>query len=192
MTAIVQPPALPHEALGGGVLLIQPQKYGDERGYFSETFHVDKWQAIGVTDVFVQDNQSHSAAVGTVRALHYQLPPFAQAKLVRVLQGRVLDVAVDIRRSSDKFGQVFSAELTADGGEQIYVPAGFAHGFSTLEPDTVVAYKVSAVYDKESERGIRWNDPALSIDWRVDGSSVTLNARDREHPLLTDQADLFD
>jgi len=183
--------AVPHERLGAGVLLIRPKRFGDERGYFAETYHADKWLAAGVDATFVQDNESLSAAAGTVRALHYQLPPFAQAKLVRCLSGRILDVAVDIRRSSPTFGQAFAAELTA-AGEQMYVPPGFAHGFSTLEPDTRVAYKVSAVYDPASERGIRWNDPALAIDWQVDASSATLNARDREHPLLADQADLFD
>ncbi len=174
------------------MLLLRPPKFGDERGYFAETYHDGKWAAAGVEATFVQDNESLSGARGTIRALHYQLPPFAQAKLVRVLRGSVLDVAVDIRRSSPTFKKVFKAKLSAAGGEQMFVPVGFAHGFATLESDTVVAYKVSAFYDKASERGIRWNDPALAIDWQTPDADATLNDRDRAHPLLADQSDLFD
>ena len=183
---------VPHEPLAiAEVILVRPPRFGDERGYFAETYHADKWAAAGIGVTFVQDNQSLSAEVGTIRGLHYQLAPYAQGKLVRVLQGRVLDVAVDIRRSSPTFGQHVSAELTADGGEQIFVPPGFAHGFATLEPDTVVAYKVSGVYSPESERGIRFDDPDLGIDWKVDTSKATLSKKDTGNPKLADQPDLF-
>ena len=183
---------VPHEPLAiAEVILVRPPRFGDERGYFTETYHADKWAAAGIGVTFVQDNQSLSAEVGTIRGLHYQLAPYAQGKLVRVLQGRVLDVAVDIRRSSPTFGQHVSAELTADGGEQIFVPPGFAHGFATLEPDTIVAYKVSGVYSPESERGIRFDDPDLGIDWKVDTSKATLSKKDTGNPKLADQPDLF-
>ncbi len=173
------------------VLLIRPPRFGDERGYFAETYHAGKWRAAGVAADFVQDNQSLSGPVGTVRGLHYQIEPSPQAKLVRVLQGRILDVAVDIRRSSQTFGQHVTAELTADGGEQMYVPAGFAHGFSTLEPDTVVSYKVSGLYDPSAECGIAWNDPALAIDWKLQGEP-TLSDKDKIHPPLAEQGNLYD
>ena len=174
------------------VLLVVPPRFGDDRGYFCETYHAAKWADLGVDAIFVQDNASLSRPAGTVRGLHYQLPPSAQAKLVRCVRGRVLDVAVDLRRSSPTFGRHVAAELTADGGEQMYVPIGFAHGFATLEDDCEVAYKCSAVYDPDAERGIAWDDPDLAIDWRVDPADATLSGRDRRHPPLADQADVFD
>jgi dTDP-4-dehydrorhamnose 3,5-epimerase len=140
----------------------------------------------------VQDNQSFSAQQGTVRGLHYQLPPFAQAKLVRAVSGRLLDVAVDIRRSSPTFGQAVAVELSAAGGEQLFIPAGFAHGFCTLEPDTSLAYKVDAYYSAAHDRGIRWNDPALRIDWPVSEAEAMLSDKDRKQPFLSDVTDLFD
>jgi dTDP-4-dehydrorhamnose 3,5-epimerase len=185
------PSAVPHEVTAlPGVVLIRPKRFGDERGYFAETFHAAKWAEAGIDVTFVQDNQSLSAPAGTVRGLHYQVEPSPQAKLVRVIQGRILDVAVDIRRSSETFGQHVTAELTADGGEQMFVPAGFAHGFSTLEPNTIVAYKVSGLYDPSSERGIAWNDPALGIDWRLPGEP-TLSGKDAKYPRLSEQADVY-
>ncbi len=184
-------PRLPHESLGGGVIVVKPRRFGDERGYFAETFHLHKWASIGINVPFVQDNESLSTNVGTIRALHYQVPPFDQAKLVRCLKGSIVDVAVDIRRNSPTFKQVFRAELSGDGGEQMFVPSGFAHGFATLEPDTIVAYKVSSVYDPQSERGIRFDDPDLRINWQTDLATATVNARDRDHPLLKGQPDLF-
>jgi dTDP-4-dehydrorhamnose 3,5-epimerase len=173
------------------VILVRPTRFGDDRGFFSETYHQAKWSAGGIGCTFVQDNHSLSRPAGTVRGLHYQLAPHAQDKLVRVVRGRILDVAVDIRRSSPTFGRHVSAELTASGGEQMFVPAGFAHGFVTLDPDTEVVYKCSGEYRPEAERGIRWNDPALGIDWRIETENATLSGRDAVHPYLAEQPDLF-
>ena len=175
-----------------GLLLLHPTRHGDARGWFSEVWRRDRWEAAGVKADFVQDNQSLSAQRGTVRGLHFQLPPFAQAKLVRCVAGRVLDVAVDIRRSSPTFGQAVAVELTAEGGEQLFIPAGFAHGFCTLEPNTSLAYKVDAYYSAAHDRGILWNDPALGIDWPVGEAEALLSEKDRKQPLLSDAADLFD
>ena len=175
-----------------GLLLLRPARHGDARGWFSEVWRRDQWEAAGVTADFVQDNQSFSAQQGTVRGLHFQLPPFAQAKLVRCVAGRVLDVAVDIRRSSPTFGQAVAVELTAEGGEQLFIPAGFAHGFCTLEPNTSLAYKVDAYYSAAHDRGVLWNDPALGIDWPVGEAEALLSEKDRKQPLLSDAADLFD
>lgn len=174
------------------VKVFTPAKHGDHRGYFAETFNRAALAAVGIDVDFVQDNQSFSAEQGVVRGLHYQIAPFAQDKLVRVLRGSVLDVAVDIRRSSPTFGQHVAAALSADGFNQIFVPIGFAHGFVTLEPDTEVFYKVSNVYAPDHERGLMWNDPALNIDWPITADDAVLSGRDREHPTLSDQTDLFD
>ena len=187
----VKPVAAEPTALAG-VLVLRPPSFGDDRGHFRETYHRGKWAAAGVTAEFAQDNQSLSRPAGTVRGLHYQLPPFAQAKLVRCTRGRILDVAVDVCRRSPTFGRHVAVELTADGGEQMYVPIGFAHGFATLEPDCEVCYKCSAVYDVVSERGIAWDDPALGIDWRVAPADAVLSGKDRRHPPLAEQADLFE
>ncbi len=171
------------------VLLITPKRHGDARGFFVETYNRATWVAAGISHDFVQDNHSLSKPVYTVRGLHYQLAPKAQDKLVRVLRGRILDVAVDLRRSSPTYGQHVAVELSADNGVQILVPAGFAHGFATLEPDTEVAYKVTALYSREHDRGIRWNDPALKITWGFDEALAELSDKDRVAPLLAELAE---
>lgn len=172
------------------VKLVVPTRFGDARGYFAETWNQRVFAETGMDRPWVQDNQSLSATPGTIRGLHYQLAPHAQTKLVRVLQGRILDVAVDIRRGSPTFGQHVALELSAAGLEQLFVPAGFAHGFCTLEPDTVVAYKVDAFWSRECERGIRWNDPAIGIDWPSLAGSV-VSDKDAVAPLLAETTDLF-
>ena len=173
------------------VLEIIPQKHGDDRGFFSETFNASTFAAGGVDLTFVQDNHSLSVAKGVLRGLHYQLPPFAQDKLVRVVRGAILDVAVDIRRTSPTFGKWVSLEVSAEKWNQILVPKGFAHGFVTLTENTEVVYKVSALYSREHDRSIRFDDPAISIDWQFDTATVQLSDKDRKAPLLAD-ADLFD
>jgi dTDP-4-dehydrorhamnose 3,5-epimerase len=166
------------------VKILSPRKFGDERGFFSEVYSRKALVSVGILTEFVQDNHSLSAACGVVRALHYQLPPMAQDKLVRVVRGAILDVAVDIRRNSPTFGQHIREIISAANWRQIFVPAGFAHGFVTLEPNTEVVYKVSNYYSPEHERGIRWNDPALAIDWGIDSDQAVLNTRDKAHPLF--------
>lgn len=147
------------------ILVLTPRRFADDRGFFVETYNSSRLAATGVESVFVQDNMSYSKAAGTLRGLHYQRPPFAQAKLVSVLKGRIFDVAVDVRRGSPTYGRHAAIELSADSGQQIFVPAGFLHGFLTLEPDTIVAYKVDAGYSAEADGSIRWNDPDLAIAW---------------------------
>ncbi len=172
-------------ALGlDGVLEIIPKKFGDSRGFFSETYNREALAAHGVGLTFVQDNHSHSAAAGVLRGLHYQLPPMAQAKLVRVVRGRIFDVAVDIRNGSPTFGKWVSCVISAADWNQILVPAGFAHGFLTLEPDTEVIYKVTAGYSPAHDRGIRYDDPQIGIDWPTKGLTVTLSDKDAKAPLL--------
>ena len=166
------------------IRLVVPDRFGDARGFFSETYNCRDFAAGGIADEFVQDNHSRSASAGTIRGLHYQLPPFAQGTLIRVLKGSILDVAVDIRRGSPSFGDHVAVTLTAEAGNQLYVPAGFAHGFCTLEPDTEVAYKVTDYYSREHDRGIRWNDPALRIDWPVAAEAAVLSAKDVALPTL--------
>lgn len=169
-----------------GVMSIIPVRHGDSRGYFAETFK-DAWFRANVADVtFVQDNESLSATAGTVRGLHFQAPPFAQGKLVRCLRGAVLDVAVDIRKGSPSFGRWIGEVLSADNGAQLWIPAGFAHGFETLEDGTQLAYKVTASYDAASDRGIRWDDPAIAVGWRGTTGTATLSAKDRVQPLLAE------
>ena len=174
------------------VKIITPKKFGDHRGFFSETYNRKALADAGVDLEFVQDNHSLSAQRGVLRGLHFQLPPFAQDKLVRVVRGSILDVAVDIRRSSPTFGRHVKAVLSAANWQQILVPAGFAHGFVTLEPDTEVVYKVTNYYAPQHDRGVMWNDPALGIEWPVSGDDVTLSDKDRKQPLLADAPDLFD
>ncbi len=175
------------------VLLITPKKFGDHRGFFMETFNRQTFKDLGGIDIdFVQDNHSRSAQVGTVRALHYQLTPMAQAKLVRVVKGKVLDVAVDVRKSSPTFGRHVSAILDAEQAQMMFVPIGFAHGFVTLEPDTEFVYKVSNYYSPLHERGIAWNDPDLAIDWHIKLAEATLSDRDTKHPRLKDAVDLYE
>lgn len=174
------------------VKLVQLKVHGDGRGFFLESYKDADWRPILGDRPFIQDNQSLSAEAGTVRGLHYQMPPFAQAKLVQVLRGRILDVAVDLRRASPAFGRHVAVELAAGDGRQVFVPAGFAHGFMTLEPDTMVAYKVTSGYAPQSERGIAWDDPDLAIAWPLAlKSKATLSARDRQWPRLKDASDLF-
>ena len=166
------------------VKILTPKKFGDHRGFFSETYNK---RALAEQDIgieFVQDNHSFSAQRGTIRGLHFQTPPHAQDKLVRVAQGSILDVAVDIRRGSPTYGKFVSAVISADAWNQILVPVGFAHGLCTLEPDTVVIYKVSSTYAPDHDFGLLWNDPDLGIDWPVDAAEVKLSDKDRRQPRL--------
>ena len=174
------------------VIEIQPIRRGDDRGWFAELYRRDVFETAGLEIDVVEDNEAFSAAAGTLRGIHYQLAPFVQVKLVRVIRGPIADVAVDLRRSSPTFGQHVQVTLTADAGNQLLVPAGFGHAFCTLEPRTQVGYKVTAVYAPESERSVRWDDPTLAIGWSLDGLMPTLSDRDVAAPLLADQPDLFD
>ena len=168
------------------VIEITPARFGDHRGWFSEVYKRAAFEAEGIEIDWIQDNQSLSAQAGTVRGLHFQAPPTAQDKLVRVLRGAVFDVAVDIRRGSPSYGRWVAAELTAQAGNQLLVPIGFAHCFMTLTRDTEVLYKVSAPYSKADEGAIRWNDPALGIAWPELGAEPVLSEKDLEAPLLAD------
>lgn len=168
------------------VKIIAPKRHGDDRGWFSETFR-DDWFREHVADItFVQDNHSKSAEVGTLRGLHFQTPPHAQAKLVRCTAGGIWDVAVDIRKGSPDYGKWVAAELTADNGKQLYIPTGFAHGFVTLSPDTEVAYKCSDYYAPECDGGIAWDDAALALPWPLPDHGPTLSGKDSAHPALVD------
>mgnify|MGYP005860721765 CR=1 FL=1 len=173
------------------VVIIEPQVHGDERGYFVETFRADKLEEfLGYKINFCQDNESKSSR-GVLRGLHYQLHPAAQTKLVRVISGRVLDVAVDIRKNSPTFGKHVAVELSGENKKQMLVPRGFAHGFVVLEDDTVFAYKVDNYYSPENDRGIAFDDVVLEIDWQVLHGELKLSAKDTKQPLLKDTADLF-
>lgn len=166
------------------VIIIEPKVHGDNRGYFVETFRADKLEEfLGYKINFCQDNESKSSR-GVLRGLHYQLPPHAQTKLVRVIQGRVLDVAVDIRKGSPTFGLHVSVELSSENKRQLLVPRGFAHGFVVLEDDTIFAYKVDNYYSPECDRGIAFDDVALNIDWQVAHAELNLSAKDRVQPKL--------
>src|SRR5678816_2227132 len=149
------------------VKVLVPKQFKDHRGFFSEVYSRKALNELGIGCEFVQDNHSLSVEKGVLRGLHYQLPPMAQDKLIRVVRGSILDVAVDVRRSSPTFGKHVVMEISSDNWRQIFVPVGFAHGFVTLEPNTEVLYKVSAPYSPGHERGVKWNDPALAIDWGV-------------------------
>lgn len=173
------------------VKLLTPQQFGDERGFFSEVYNRRQLLQFGIDIEFVQDNQSLSRDKGTLRGLHFQTPPFAQDKLVRVTRGAILDVAVDLRRESPTFAQHVSAVISAKEWNQILVPVGFAHGFCTLEPDTEVLYKVSNYYSPEHDRGVLWNDPDLAIDWPVNVDEVILSAKDQAQPRLAEMKELF-
>lgn len=173
-----------------GVFEIIPQKFGDDRGFFSETFKINTLRDAGIDLNFVQDNHSYSAAKGVVRGLHYQLPPFAQDKLVRVIRGAILDVAVDIRKSSPNFGKWLALEVSAEKWNQILVPKGFAHGFITLTDDTEVIYKVTDYYAPEHDRSIRFDDPSIGINWPIPASGVQLSDKDKNAPLLAN-AEVF-
>jgi dTDP-4-dehydrorhamnose 3,5-epimerase len=174
------------------VKLIRAARLADPRGYFAETYVRRDFAAAGIAHEFVQDNESLSRTRGTVRGLHFQIPPFAQAKLIRVLTGRIFDVCLDLRRSSPGYGRHATVELSAETGDQLFVPAGFAHGLCTLEPDTTVLYKVDAVYSAEHERGIAWSDPALAIPWPVGPDAAILSAKDAALPPLRDMPVYFD
>ena len=168
------------------VKIFKPRKFGDARGFFSETYNKSVLDAAGIEIGLVQDNHAFSAEKGTVRGLHFQTPPFAQDKLVRVVRGSILDVAVDLRTGSPTYGQHVSAVISAKDWNQILVPIGFAHGLVTLEPDTEVLYKVSNYYSPEHDKGLLWNDPALKIDWGVDPRAAILSDKDQKQPLLSD------
>lgn len=166
--------------------ILEPLVFKDERGYFFESFHAEKFkQFTGIHTPFVQDNQSFSN-YGTIRGLHYQSEPNAQAKLIRVLTGKILDVVVDIRPDSTTFGKVFSIELSADNFLQLYIPRGFAHGFSVLSPSAVVHYKCDVYYHREAEAGIRFNDPQLAIDWKIDPTRRLISDKDQKQPFFKD------
>jgi len=168
-----------------GLKIIEPRIFPDDRGYFYESYSEKKYREAGIDATFVQDNQSFSQK-GALRGLHGQADPFAQGKLVRVLQGRVLDVAVDIRKNSSTFGQFVTIELSGKNHKQFWVPPGFLHGFVTLEDDTIFTYKVTNYYDKASEIGVLWNDPTLNIDWETDLSNVLLSPKDTILPAFAD------
>lgn len=174
-----------------GPLAISVRRFADARGVFVETYSRRDFTALGIAEEFVQDNQSLSTQAGTIRGLHFQVAPAAQAKLVRVLRGRILDVAVDLRSGSATYGRHVSAELSAENGLMLYVPVGFAHGFCTLEPNTEVAYKVTSLYAPDCDRGLAWDDPALGIDWPVARAAAVLSDKDRRHPRLAELGRVF-
>ncbi|MEX2518929.1 MAG: dTDP-4-dehydrorhamnose 3,5-epimerase [Paracoccaceae bacterium] len=173
------------------VKLITPRRFGDARGWFSETWNAANLKAAGIDHDFVQDNHSLSAAIYTLRGLHYQAPPFAQTKLVRVARGRVLDVAVDVRPGSATYRKWVAVELSAAVGEQLLVPRGFLHGFLTLEPNTEVLYKVDAYYSAAADGAVRFDDPDIAVDWGVAHGSVQLSDKDAAAPLLKDWTNPF-
>ena len=174
-----------------GLWLITPTRHEDERGFFMETYNRKALADIGVDCDFVQDNQSLSRQAGTLRGLHYQKPPMAQSKLVRVLRGRIHDVCVDLRRGSSSFGRHVGVELSADRGDQLFVPVGLAHGFCTLEPDTEVAYKVDAFYAPDHEGGLAWDDASLAIDWPVAPDAVAVSPKDAALPAFSPDMTVF-
>ncbi len=165
------------------VVIIEPKVFGDERGYFFESFSEKIFREKVCDTHFVQDNESKSS-YGVLRGLHFQKPPFAQAKLVRVIKGAVLDVAVDIRKGSPTFGQHVAVELTAENKRQLFLPRGFAHGFVVLSPETLFQYKCDEYYHPESEGGIRWDDPSLKIDWKIAEKDILLSEKDKKNPFL--------
>lgn len=173
------------------VKLITPPRFGDARGWFSETWNKAKMAGAGLDFDFVQDNHSLSAERYTLRGLHYQAPPFAQTKLVRVARGRVLDVAVDVRPASPDYLKWVAVELTAEGGEQLLVPQGFLHGFLTLEPDTEVLYKVDAPYSRKSDGAVRFDDPQIGVDWGAPANAIILSEKDAAAPYLADWSNPF-
>ena len=173
------------------VVIIEPRVFGDSRGYFFESWSQREFDALVRPVRFVQDNESRSS-YGVVRGLHFQKGAFSQSKLVRVVEGTVLDVAVDIRRGSPTFGRHVAVELDADSHRQLFIPRGFAHGFSVLSQHAVFQYKCDNYYAPQAESAIAWNDPALGIDWRVSAEDAILSEKDRRHPLLADCPDLFD
>ncbi len=174
-----------------GVVLLKPRIFGDERGYFFESYSQREFEKQVCRTVFVQDNESKSC-YGVVRGLHFQKPPYAQSKLVRVVKGRVLDVAVDIRKGSPTFGKHVSVELSEENKRQFFIPRGFAHGFAVLSEEAVFQYKCDNFYAPESEGSLAWDDPELGIDWRIPAEQVILSEKDRHHPRLGEAEFLFD
>jgi dTDP-4-dehydrorhamnose 3,5-epimerase len=179
-----------HQTELPGVLIIEPARFGDARGFFSESWNRQRFAGHGIDTDFVQDNHSLSSRTGTLRGLHFQRPPHAQAKLVRCGRGRLFDVAVDIRKGSPTYGQWTGCELSFENGRQLYIPAGFLHGFVTREPDTEIIYKCSDYYAPDCDAGVRWDDPDLGIDWGLDGDPV-LSDKDTKAPFLRDLPELF-
>ena len=175
-----------------GLLIIEPTLFGDSRGYFFESYNKQRFnEAIGLDINFVQDNQSKSC-YGVLRGLHFQKPPYAQSKLVRCVRGKVLDVAVDIRKGSPTYGQHVAVELTEDNHRQLFIPHGFAHGFVVLSEEAIFQYKCDNFYHKESEGAIAWNDPEINIDWTIPFDDVMLSDKDKVNPLLKDAEWLFE
>ncbi len=174
------------------VKVVKPKKFGDHRGFFSETYNKRALADAGIDLEFVQDNHSLSKDKGVIRGLHFQTPPFAQDKLVRVVSGAIFDVSVDLRRSSPTFGEHVSATISANEWNQILVPIGFAHGFCTLEPDTEVIYKVTNYYSPEHDQGMRWNDPELDIQWPIAANKAILSDKDKTQPRFSELESYFD
>lgn len=168
------------------VKLIHTRRLVDDRGWFVETYHQPRWAALGVTVDFVQDNHSFSRLAGTIRGIHFQTPPHAQAKLVRCARGRIIDYAVDLRAGSPTYGQHIAAELSAENGDQLYIPVGFGHAFVTVEPDSEVVYKVSNIYAADCDGGVRWDCPAIGIAWQLPPDGPVLSAKDRALPVLAE------
>jgi dTDP-4-dehydrorhamnose 3,5-epimerase len=174
-----------------GLVVIEPKTFEDRRGLFFESFNEKVFREAGITNRFIQDNQSFSKH-GVIRGLHYQLAPYAQAKLVRVLSGVILDVAVDIRKKSPAYGRAFRLELSAQNRKQLFIPAGFVHGFSVLSEEAIVLYKCDQSYNKESEAGIRFDDPVLGIDWKISTDKAIVSEKDNELPLFADCRNNFE
>ena len=174
-----------------GVVILEPRIFKDARGYFFESFSAREFQEKVSPTTFVQDNESYSS-YGVIRGLHFQKPPYTQAKLVRVIKGAVLDVAVDIRKGSPTYGQYVAVELTEDNHRQLFIPHGFAHGFSVLSEEVLFQYKCDNYYAPQSEGGILWNDPSLEIDWRIPAEKAILSEKDFKHPLLKDYVSDFE
>lgn len=174
-----------------GVLIIEPQVFGDERGYFFESYNEERFRAeTGIETHFVQDNESKSK-YGVVRGMHFQRQPHAQAKLVRVVRGRVIDVAVDIRSGSPTYGKYVAVELSESNHRQLFIPKGFAHGYVVMEDDTVFQYKCDEYYHPESEGGIAWNDPTIGIDWGINSRDIILSTKDQHNPTLAELGEIF-
>ena len=180
-----------HETTIPDVKLLIPGCFGDDRGFFMETYNQKTMQSLGINTVFVQDNHSYSRDISTLRGLHFQAPPHIQAKLIRVVKGSILDVAVDIRKGSPYEGRYVAIKLSAENKKQLFIPGGFAHGYCTLEPHTEVLYKASDFYSQECERGIRWDDSDFDIEWGVDEQSVILSDKDSSLPFYSELESWF-